>query len=204
MRKLIYLFVLIIGFNSCGTVNHNRFSYYKLSPKIKESFATNGVYYRFEEFHGVNDDDRYWAHLYFFYRDGTLISTTLSMKSSTDKDVISKLSGEFNKNVERAVGNDGAYIINGDSLKTQMFISTQQRKLYNLDIIEDVFLINKENNSIKLISIFCQWCSKDEMKIFASDIASEEYKYLPLIAKPDSSKLWFRKTKWYKKGLEIK
>lgn len=204
MKKIIFLLILIAVFNSCVTVNHKRFTYYKLPPKIPLSFNTNGVYYRFEEFHAENDDDRYWANLFFFYSDGTFTSTALTMENSSDKDIISKISGEFYRKIEKAEVTDGAYLINDDSLKTQMFIGTQQRSLYNLNIIEEVFLINRKNNSIKLISTFCEWCSTGEKKNLAADITREEYKFLPLTNKPDSSKLWFKKAKWYKKEIGIK
>ncbi len=202
MKKVYKLFVLVMMINSCDTANYKRFTFYKDVPKIKESFLTNGVYYRFEEFHAENGDDRYWAHLFFFYRDGTFTTTALTMNGSSDNDITSKISSEFNAKMEKSKGTDGAYLITGDSLKTQMFIGTQQRTRYSLDIIEDVFLIKRENNSLKLISTLCQWCTKDEKKIHDAHIAGEEYKFLPLITKPDSSKIWFTKTKWYKDGIK--
>ena len=81
MKKLNFLFLLVL-LNSCGLINHNRFTYYKQVSKIEALFRTDGVYYRFSEFHAENGDDRYFAGLYFFYKDGTVISNSVRMKNS--------------------------------------------------------------------------------------------------------------------------
>ena len=203
MNKWNIIYFLIVLFTSCGIANHSRFTYYKQVLKIEE-FRTDGVYYRFSEFHGGNGDDRYFAGLYFFYKDGTVISNSVKMKNSLDKDVASKMTNDMYHAVEVAQNSGGAYIVKEDSLKIQIFGGTQQRTLYSLDILEFLFFVNKYNSSIKFVSSFCNWCPKNGNNDSLVLIPNPEYNFLPLTNKPDSSKLWFKKTKWYKKEVGAK
>jgi hypothetical protein len=203
MKKLIYLFILMAAFNSCWTVNHKRFTYYKLPAQYHPSFNTNGLYYRFKEYRTVHGDDRYWAGVYFFYQDGNVLTASITMKDSSDKDIVSKLTNELYTAIENSNGDGGAYAIVGDSLKLQMFVGTQQRGVWATDIINENCIISTDDHAITLTSTICEWCPKETNKAFAK-APIEEYKFLPLTRKPDSSKLWFRKKKWYKRELENK
>ena len=204
MNKTNIIYFSIILFTSCNVLNHSRFSYYKQPPEAQTAFNTNGVYYKFEEVHYGDSDDRYWASLYYFYKDGSIINTALSMKNSADKDILSKLTSDFNKSIELAYRSGGAYLISGDTLKTQMFEGTGQRGIYDDNVVEYNYLIDKKTDSIILISSFCDWCEKNRKKKMAMDIGIERYSFLPLTVKPDSSKIWYKKTKWYKEDMNTK
>jgi len=199
MNKKNIIYFLIVLLTSCNILNHSRFSYYKQFPETKSVFKTNGVYYKFEEFHTVHGDDRYYASLYYFYKDGSIINTSLQMENSTDKDILSKLTGDFNKRNELAYRTGGAYLISGDTLKTQIFEGTGQRGLYADNVVEYNYLVDKKSDSIILISSFCDWCEKSRRKNMAMDIGIERYSFLPSVVKPDSSKIWYKKAKWYRK-----
>ncbi len=199
MNKKNLISFLIILSTSCNILNHSRFSYHEQFAETQTAFKTNGVYYKFEEYHSVYGDDRYYASLFYFYKDGSIINTSLTIKNSGDKDILPKLTSEFNKRIELAYRTGGAYIISGDTLKTQMFESTGQRGMYSENVVEYRFIFNKKSDSIRLISSFCEWCSKDRKKKMAMEIPEERYNFLPLTIKPDSSKIWFKRTKWYRK-----
>lgn len=59
----------------------------------------------------------------------------------------------------------------------------------------------KDDSTILLTKEICRWCIQHVRGYPKSGIKSlnEEYKFYPTSIKPDSSKIWFKNSKWYSK-----
>jgi len=203
MIKVICLVTFIAFTISCGITNHKRFTFYKQEFKNEESFRKDGVYFRHSGFIGGIGDERFRADIYFFYGDGSFKSISTDVADSSLETLRSKMTADFYKRLVFLEISDGAYQFRGDSLITQIFIGTKQRGIYSMDIAEEFFLVNKSRPSIQMVGSFCKWCPKKERVNFGKTLIDEHYQFLPLQSKPDSSKFWFKKKKWYKEGVKF-
>ena len=203
MIKVICLVTFIAFTISCGITNHKRFTFYKQEFKDEESFRKDGVYFRHKGYIGGRGDSEFRAELYFFYGDGSFKSINIDVADSSLEALRSKMTAGLYEELVFLHISDGAYQFRGDSLITQIFISTQQRGIYSLDIAEEFFLVNRSQHSIEYVGSFCKWCPKNKKVNFGKTLIDEHYRFLPLQSKPDSSKFWFKKKKWYKEEVKF-
>ncbi len=205
MRKIIHTILLVPIFFSCNIVNHKRFTYYKQPPIKPLAFSTIGLYYNFTRstFTRWDPERKYWAHVYFFYEDGSFYTTSIGVKDSSVNDLKMELPNDYHQFVENNPDATGAFKIVGDTLKVERFIGTAQRGIYATDVMEQYFILNRNTNSITLIKNYCKWCaavysSFDKKTGIENTKVPVEYNFMPLQTMPDSSKMMYKKKRWYK------
>lgn len=188
--------------------NKKHFTYYAKNNISPVGIQLEGFYFMVREAH-INyphldhtNDPKYYIKVFFFYKDGTFKSGgNRSYNLIPTREFITELIGYMEEDPDEW----GAYVIEEDSIKAQYFV-TKSVGIANTDIIEMVGYI-KNDTTIVIEKELCNWCDnqfsdfKKGVRIFNPP---REYHFQPFEIKPDSSKAWFKKKKWYKKGLRNK
>lgn len=191
--RILLLFLIIIL--SCGFTKHGHFTNANNPPKLPLEFQISGVYYTFKEIQFDKKDIRKYINVCFFFQDGTMFTESVSVDEFSIENVKKIFTPEYYKNLETSTQGIGAFTVYSDTIKFQDLVSNHS---FGMDVVETYYVVARNaKNTIYKIKTVCDWCSaKGDNEMFDPPI---KYNFLPLASKPDSSKAWFKHTKWYKK-----
>ena len=205
--KILYFFILTL----CGCiVVHNEFSIYKkpVFEGIKtKNLHLNGIYYI------KNPNFKYPTPFIYFYDNGTayLLSYVQGSFDGSNEAVM------FWSNIEQAVDHYrsnwsdptdrdmwGCYTVKDDSIWIQSFYRGDQSAIRR-NMTEHHGIINSDG-SIEIIYTKCKPChkvfpedyNKDAIELY---LPTAKYSFFKTDKRPDNTKAWFLKKKWYRKEL---
>jgi hypothetical protein len=201
---IVILMVALV--TSCVSI-HRHFTLYKEKPFLSKNdiIDLSGV------FIGKVEKLKNHYSVMYLYHDGSMIINTYVLKTVRGEEfwnnVPQYLAKELNQlqavppNWNRLTGH---FIIRGDSIHIEYFI-TQDQYWLKRNSIEN-FGILKNDSLIVLVSKKCEWCHKSYYQGGSEFLDGpydppKVYQFYYASYKPDSSKIWFKRKRWYKIGL---
>jgi hypothetical protein len=198
-----HLFVKLkfaIIFFLCGCVsNHQNFNVYKAEPfRSGDQFPLNGFYF-LKDF----SPTKYWdrPHGIYFFADGSLCAYTTNEISTIPESEFWSYPEEYLRTLDfvRNAGEPGHFTVKNDTLIIEFitwrggFPQQGSNRFEGIMGNDSTFILNRQ---------ICRWCPiridgfRDNGVRSMRDI---QYRFYPTDIRPDSSRLWIKKTRWYRK-----
>ncbi len=198
------LVALLFFTNACNLYRHNNFNAYKYKPllSLKDEAKTAGIYF----VTNYSTKGYFESPTFFYlYKDGSVWgSNTVGLSTVPEQDFWKTPRAYLDKMNFNTAENSGHFLIRENKIQIEVFaISPGDFFTKNTIKFEGQL---KNDSTILLTKEICNWCIhhvREYPKTGIKDI-KEEYKFYSTSIKPDSSKIWFKNTKWYKRGVGIR
>jgi hypothetical protein len=198
-RTKIVLLVSIacIVLTSCSLINHKNFYAHKHVPfgMTTPSLKTYGIY-----FPANFGSKSYLPNLFFLNQDGSVESTLRNEVSRIDSDKFWQEPDEYLKKLEMSsIVSSGHFYADNGILTIQTFEMVNPGGFYTTTSVELCgYIIN--DSTFRLIETVCDIEYKNKLKSGVElPFKEQEYRLFKTAIKPDSSKIWFKRKKWYQK-----
>jgi hypothetical protein len=203
-EKTTRLSLVVVSFMSvlfsCNIASHKNFTAYRQKPITESSvkLKIKGIFFRkpYREHHDQSPP------IYFYLlSDGSLIQENAEGSSRGDEFKFWNDPEYYLTNFKLPkFGTEGHYFIK-DSIITMQFYETNPGGFIAYNTIELVGKI-KNDTTVSLIKGNCDWCASSWLRYNGNgtaDFSNVEYVLHKTDIFPDTTDIWFKRKRWYKK-----